>query len=695
MRVFELARELQTTSKELLEQLRAADVDVKNHMSAIADEVAEKFRSAKQAPPPAPAPAAPPPAKTAAAPERPQQKTPPPAKRPPAERTGPPPAPPAAPPPPAAPAPGGRVVTVRGPIVVREFAGLLGMKPNQLIAELMLMNVLASINEKLDIKTAQQVAEKHGFTLEHERKTETHPMPAAQPEESEQDRPEDMAPRPSVVTFMGHIDHGKTSLLDRIRKTAVAKHEAGGITQHIGAYTVEHNGHLITFLDTPGHAAFTAMRARGANLTDIAVIVIAADDGVMPQTEEAIKHAQAAGTTLMVAINKTDLPAANPDQVRRQLQAAGLTPEEWGGDLICCEVSAQTGAGIGHLLEMLLLQAEILELKANPRPRAEGYVVEAQMESGMGPTAHLIVTRGTLRVGDAVVCGACWGRVKALINDHGAKVREALPSTPVKCMGLSAIPAAGEFFKVYPNERAARRLAEERAMELRNEHLAAPAHKTSLENLFERMEASRRLELKLVLKCDTRGSLEAIQQVLSEIQSEKVHINIILTGVGGITENDVLLASASDAIIIGFNVGKSEEVVRAAKREGVEIRLYSIIYNIADEIREAMTGLLAPELREKVLGRAEVRQVFPITKTGKIAGCLAVSGRLRARSKVRVKRNGDLLYEGAVLTLKRFQDEVGEVREGQECGVRLDNYSDFEPGDVLEFFEIEKIAAKL
>ncbi|MGI6086915.1 MAG: translation initiation factor IF-2 [Kiritimatiellia bacterium] len=703
MRVFELARELNVTSKELLERLRADGVEAKSHMSAIADEVAEKLRAAKAKKPAAPVP----PKASAPSPVEPVAAAP---SSPPLKQDAPPIKPPSAKPPPVKPKPAktlpveresqsaptqvGRIVTVRGPIVVREFAELLGMKPNQLIAELMMMNVLASINEKLDIKTAQQVAEKHGLILEHERKPEAHPSPAA-PEEVEEDRPEDLKPRPPVVTFMGHIDHGKTSLLDRIRKTAVASREAGGITQHIGAYTVEHNGNLITFLDTPGHAAFTAMRARGANLTDIAVIVIAADDGIMPQTEEAIKHAQAAGTTLMVAINKMDLPTARPDNVRRQLQAAGLTPEEWGGDLICCEVSAQTGAGIDNLLEMLLLQAEMLDLKANPSPRAEGYVVEAQMETGMGPTAHLIVTRGTLRVGDIVVCGCCWGRVKALINARGAKVRQALPSTPVKCMGLSAIPPAGEFFKVYPNERAARQLAEQRAMDQRDAQLAAPARKTSLENLFERMEASRRLELKLVLKCDTRGSLEAIQHVLSEIQSDKVHINIILTGVGGITENDVLLASASDAIIIGFNVGKSEEVVRAAKREGVEIRLYSIIYNIADEIREAMTGLLAPELREKTLGRAEVRQVFPITKTGKIAGCLVVSGRVRARSKVRVKRNGELLYEGAVLTLKRFQDEVGEVREGQECGVRLDNYSEFEPGDVLEFFEIEKIAAKL
>lgn len=492
MRVFELARELNVTSKELLERLRADGVEAKSHMSAIADEVAEKLRAAKAKKPAAPVP----PKASAPSPVEPVAAAP---SSPPLKQDAPPIKPPSAKPPPVKPKPAktlpveresqsaptqvGRIVTVRGPIVVREFAELLGMKPNQLIAELMMMNVLASINEKLDIKTAQQVAEKHGLILEHERKPEAHPSPAA-PEEVEEDRPEDLKPRPPVVTFMGHIDHGKTSLLDRIRKTAVASREAGGITQHIGAYTVEHNGNLITFLDTPGHAAFTAMRARGANLTDIAVIVIAADDGIMPQTEEAIKHAQAAGTTLMVAINKMDLPTARPDNVRRQLQAAGLTPEEWGGDLICCEVSAQTGAGIDNLLEMLLLQAEMLDLKANPSPRAEGYVVEAQMETGMGPTAHLIVTRGTLRVGDIVVCGCCWGRVKALINARGAKVRQALPSTPVKCMGLSAIPPAGEFFKVYPNERAARQLAEQRAMDQRDAQLAAPARKTSLENLL-------------------------------------------------------------------------------------------------------------------------------------------------------------------------------------------------------------------
>ncbi len=710
MRVFELAKELKLTSKELLERLREAGAEVTSHMSSVTDEDAQKMRdsllkppvpkaekpakpkSAAKASPPAAESVKPVPVKAAvktAAPTKPKLDAKPAPVPPPKKEK-------ARAPETDAPQTGSdKVITVRGAIIVRDFAELLGLKPNQLIADLMMMNVLASINEKLDIKTAQQIAEKHGFTLEYERKPETRLPSKKKIEEPEEDRAEDLLPRPPVVTFMGHIDHGKTSLLDHIRQSSVAKREAGGITQHIGAYMIRYNGQWITFLDTPGHAAFTAMRARGADLTDIAIIVIAANDGIMPQTEEAIKHAQAAGTTLMIAINKIDLPTADPDMVKRQLQSAGLPPEEWGGETICCEVSASTGEGIDNLLEMLLLQAEMLELKANANRRAEGYIVEAQMEAGMGPTVNLIVTRGTLKVGDTIVCGPCWGRVKALINDQGVKVKKAGPSTPVKCMGLSNIPSAGEMFTVYSDERAARQLAESRAENERRTALALPTRKTSLENLFERMAESERLELKLILKCDTRGSVEAVQQVLTEIQSSKVHVNTILAGVGSITENDVLLASASDAIIIGFNVSRTEEVVRAAKREGVEVRLYSIIFQIADEIREAMTGLLAPELREKVLGRAEVRQVFPITKTGKIAGCLMVQGRVRSNSKVRVLRNNELLYEGAVATLRRFQDEVREVREGQECGIRLDNYSDFEPGDFLEFFEVEKIAAKL
>jgi len=588
-----------------------------------------------------------------------------------------------------------RTILFKGPIVVRDLAERLGLKPNQLIAELMMMNVFAAINERLEIKTVQQIAEKHGFIIEHEKKVaEARPLPELPREEEEIDRPEDLEARPPVVTFLGHIDHGKTSLLDRIRHTAVAKGEAGGITQHIGAYTVEHRGKKITFLDTPGHAAFTAMRARGANLTDIAVIIIAADDGVMPQTEEAIKHAQAAKTTIMVAINKMDLPGANPDRVKKQLQAIGLTPEEWGGEIICVEVSALTGKNMDHLLEMILLQAEMMELKANPRAKARGYVIEAQMEPGMGPIANLLVMRGALSVGDAIICGPYWGRVKALINDHGIKVRKATPGVPVRCMGLSGVPKPGEAFQYIADDSLARELAEQRLNDMHDAQIVAPK-KASLETIFSKMAEDQRLELRLILKCDTQGSLEAILKMLDEIKSEKVSVSIILAAVGNVTENDVMLASASNAIIFGFNVSKEAGVAAAEKKEGVETRLYGIIYDILDQIKEAMSGMLKPEMKEKYVGRAEVRQVFAIAKRDRVAGCLTVNGRIKASCKARVKRGGDVLYEGAVSSLKRFQDQVGEVREGQECGIQLDNFNDFEPGDLIEFFEIEKIPQKL
>jgi len=586
----------------------------------------------------------------------------------------------------------GTVVRVKGSAVVRDLAERLNIRPNQLIAELMKMNVLASINERIDINVARKIAEKHGFTLEHEKRTDRKPI-LRTPEEDEHeeaDRDEDLMPRPPVVTFLGHVDHGKTSLLDKIRDTSVVDDEFGGITQHIGAYTVEVSGRRITFLDTPGHAAFTAMRARGANLTDIAVVVIAADDGIMPQTQEAIRHVQAADVPMMIAINKTDLPTANVGQVKQQLQAANLAPEEWGGSTICCEVSAETGAGLDHLLEMILLQADILELKANPEKRAKGYVIEARLEPGMGPTTHMLVTRGTLKVGDMVLCGSHFGRVRALINDHGVKVKAATPSMPIKCLGLSGVPEAGAEFTVYANEKSARQLANGSRQRTKAESLSAP-RKASLDNLFEQMLENDRIELKLVLKADTQGSVEAITHALEEIKSDKVSLNILLGGTGNITGNDVMLASASNAIVMGFHVGKESGVDAAAKHEGVEIRLHQIIYEMLDEVKAAMLGLLDPEISEKLLGHAEIRQVFSLSRRGKVAGCLVVDGVARAGAKVRVKRGKEVLYEGGIMTLKHFQDDVPEVREAQECGVRLTSFSDFEEGDVIEFYDLEKI----
>jgi translation initiation factor IF-2 len=559
-------------------------------------------------------------------------------------------------------------------------------------------NVFATLNDRIEFPVAQEVARHFGFALEHERKDiEHHQAPRRKDEEDaedELDRPGDRVPRPPVVTFLGHVDHGKTSLLDRIRNAAVAKGEAGGITQHIGAYTVEVTGKKITFLDTPGHAAFTAMRARGANLTDIAVIIVAADDGIMVQTKEAIQHARAAKVAIMVAINKVDLPTANPERVRRQLQAEGLSPEEWGGETICCEVSAQTGQGVEHLLEMILLQADMQELKANPTRRARGYVIEARLEPGMGPTANLLVKSGSLKVGDVLLSGQHCGRVRALINDHGAQVKAAGPSTPVKCLGLPGVPEAGAEFRVFAKERAARALAEQATERTKREQVQAPK-KASLEELFTQLKASEKLALKLVVKADTQGSIEAIRHALRDIKSEKVSMEMVLDATGNITVNDVMLASASNAVIMGFHVAKEPGVEAQARHEGVEIRLHSIIYELIDEVREAMTGLLAPQYKETVMGRASVRRVFEISKGGRVAGCLVVQGNVTPRYRVRVKRGDAVVFQGAVSSLKHFTDSVAEVKESQECGIRLDGYSDYTENDVLEFYTLEEMKQTL
>jgi translation initiation factor IF-2 len=688
MRVHELAKELNVPSKDLLEKFHSLGIELKNHMAAVTPEQVEMIRKAVPvaagAPAHEPEHAAPAAARKKAAPPPEPVAAPAPAEPP--------------PPPPPPPPPEKKTILVRGAVIVKEFAEQLGMKPNQLIAELMTMNVFASMNERIDLKIAQQLADKHGCLLEHEKKPVEHKPPPPKPVEKESelaaDRPDEMMTRPPIVTFLGHVDHGKTSLLDKIRNAHVAQKEHGGITQHIGAYTVQYRDHSITFLDTPGHEAFTAMRARGANITDIAVLVIAADDGIMPQTREAIQHAKAADVTILAAINKIDLRAANVDRVKRQLQQEGLTPEDWGGELICCPVSATTGDGIDHLLEMIILQSEMLELKANPGRRAEGYVIEARLEPGMGPTATLLVSRGTLQVGDAIACGLCWGRVKALINDRGIKVRTAGPSSAVKCLGLTGVPEPGVEFKIFPNDRPARELAEQRQAEKRKLELVQP-RRASLEDLLRAPAATEVCELPIVLKTDVQGSLEAIQHSLGGIRSEKVTLKIILAGVGNITGNDVLLATASKAIIIGFHVGVEDGVASMAKREGVEIRLYNIIYELLDEVRDAMTGLLEPLVKENVIGHAEIRQVFDLTKRGNVAGCMIVDGRATSRSRLRLKRGGEVLFVGQVGSLKRFQNDASEVREGQECGIRLDGYTDIREGDIIELYEVEKVAQQL
>jgi translation initiation factor IF-2 len=599
---------------------------------------------------------------------------------------------------PAVPAP--KVLYVKGHVVVKEFAEMLGVKPNVLITELMRLNIFASIAMKIEFKIAEKVAEKFGFVLEHEKKATT-PPPQPKPEpkpEGAADAQDDLRPRPPVVTFMGHVDHGKTSLLDFIRKAHVAAGEDGGITQHIGAYQVEHQGRLITFLDTPGHEAFTAMRARGANLTDIAVIVIAADDGIMPQTKEAIQHAQAAKVAMIMAINKCDLRTANPDRVKRQLQQMGLAPEDWGGEIICCPVSATTGAGMDHLLEMILLQADVLELRANPRRKAQGYVIESRLEAGMGPTANVLVTNGTLELNDAIVSGSSWGRIKAMINDQGNKVRTAGPSAAVKILGLTSVPAPGSEFHVYKHDREARQVAEERAAAQRLMDLAGEAEPLvplTLDELLQEKAGSDKSTLNLILKTDVLGSLEAIRNSLEGIKSEKVELAIIGTGAGNITVNDVLLASASKAVILGFHVGKDAGVGAEAKRKGVEIRLYSIIYEMLDDVKSLMTGMLAPILKEHVNGHAAIRQIFDMGKRGKVAGCMCMKGKVTLKGRARVKRKDEVLYEGKIQTLRRFQNEASEVREGQECGIVLDRFSNFAEGDVIESYEIEKVAQEL
>jgi translation initiation factor IF-2 len=598
-------------------------------------------------------------------------------------------------------------------ISVKELAGKLEVKPNQLIASLMKSGVFASITQSLDKATAARLAEEFGFSVLTE-KPKPKPPPAPKPEPKADDASEDGASaktkkkkpkknkkgekkspsvgsvtRPPVVTFMGHVDHGKTSLLDKIRKTNVVRGEAGGITQHIGAYTVDVNGKEITFLDTPGHAAFTAMRARGADLTDIVVIVISAEEGFKPQTEEAIKHALDADVTLMVAVNKIDLPNANPDRVYTDMQKADLAPEAWGGEIVAVPVSAETGEGLDELLEMILLQAEILELEANPSEKASGYVIESELEKGMGPTASVLVTEGTLHSGDVILCGETFGKLKALIDDKGVRVKEAPPSHAVKLMGLNDVPTPGDRFEVFASEKEARARSEEISEENRVSSLQGPERGASLDDLFAQAGLDDVEQLNVLLKCDVKGSQEAIIGALQEIKSEKVRLNFVGKGIGPINENDVLLATASSAIIIGFNVAKENVAVKAAKAEGVEIRLYDIIYELVDEVRAAMLGLLQPVQEERVIATAEIRAMFKLRKKGNVAGCIVTSGRIRANSRARVLRGSDIIYQGAISTLKRFQDEVKEVGNGQECGIKLQNFDEFEVGDVVEVYVTE------
>lgn len=596
----------------------------------------------------------------------------------------------------------GEIITVKPPIVVRELAEQLKRKPFQLIADLMELNVFANVNQAIDEEVAKKICRKYGFRFEVEKRERGSGIvhaPVKKVELDIEDKVEDLRPRAPVVTIMGHVDHGKTTLLDVIRKSDVVAGEAGGITQHIGAYTIsfphpERKNELqqITFLDTPGHAAFSSMRARGANVTDIVVLVVAATDGVMPQTIEALNHALAAKAEIIVAVNKCDDPNANPMKVRQQLQEKGLVCEEWGGKTLFVDVSARTKQGVDKLLEAVLLQAEIMELKANPNRRAKGNVIESGLEPG-GPTATVLIRKGTLRLGDIVICGQYYGKVRALINEENKRLKEAGPSVAVKLLGLNGIPEAGLEFSVVEDEKEARELAEKRAMEARALGQETRA-KVTLENLFATMTSNAAKTLKIVVKADTQGSVEAIVEALKKIESDKVSLEVIHSAVGTITESDVSLASASSAVILGFHTRIDNGVSDEAKREGVQIKLYAIIYELIDQVKEAMAGLLDPILKDVVAGSAEVRKIFDLSKGGLVAGCMVTTGRI-VRGKVRVMRRKGLIYEGVTQSLRRFQDEVNEVRAGMECGIRLDGFGDFQIGDTIECYTVERLAQKL
>ncbi|HET7177793.1 MAG TPA: translation initiation factor IF-2, partial [Solirubrobacterales bacterium] len=574
---------------------------------------------------------------------------------------------------------------------VREVGELLGLGSAEVIKKLMTMGEMATLTQTLSDDTIKAIAD------EYDRKIEIVTAAQEEPEEPEfEDSEESLAARPPVVTIMGHVDHGKTSLLDAIRETEVAAGEAGGITQHIGAYQVHHDGRTITFLDTPGHAAFTAMRARGAKVTDIAVVVVAADDGVMPQTKEAIDHARAADVPILIAVNKIDKEGAQPERVRSELASDGLNPEEWGGETVYCDVSAKTREGLDNLLDMILLVSELEELGANPDAPASGTVIESQLDPGRGPVVSILVQRGTLRVGDALVAGPRWGRVRAMHDFTGDRVEAARPGTPVEVLGFDGVCEAGELVRGVENDRRARQLAQERANRLKTEALARrQARKVSLEEVFSRAQEGEIKQLDIVLKADVAGSLEALQDEIAKVPQERVGIDIIHSQTGGINESDVMLASASDAIIIGFNVRPLADARRAAEREGVDVRTYSVIYKVTEDLRNAMEGMLEAVEVEETLGEAEVKQTFKASKVGRIAGCVVSEGKVSRDASVRLIREGTVIWEGRLGSLRRFKDDVQEVEQGQECGIVLDGYADVKEGDVLELYKTKQVEQTL
>jgi translation initiation factor IF-2 len=584
-----------------------------------------------------------------------------------------------------------RVIRISEVITVGELARAMGVKAGEVIKKLMDAGMMATINQVLDVDTASLIASDFEYNVEN---VAFDAESVLEVEHEAQARDESFESRPPVITIMGHVDHGKTSLLDAIRETNVTAGEAGGITQHIGAYSVDVHGRRVTFLDTPGHEAFTAMRARGARVTDIVVLVVAADDGVMPQTVEAINHARAANVPILVAINKIDKPEANLDRIKQNLADYGLVAEDWGGDTICAPVSAKTKEGIAHLLEMLLLQADVLELKANPAKLARGTIVEARLDRGRGPVATVLVQEGTLKVGEPFVCGGQYGRVRAMVDDKGRKVQSAGPSTPVEILGLQGVPEAGNPFVAVTDEATARQVAEHRRGKQREADLVKTA-KVSLEDLYQQIQAGDVKELDVVLKADVQGSVEALTEALSRLSTDEARLNILHASVGGITESDVLLASASNAVVIGFNVRPESKATEVAEREGVDVRLYTVIYDAINDVRDAMEGLLEPTLREKTVGRAEIRQVFSIPSFGVVGGSFVTDGKITRNAAVRLVRDHKVVYTGKVASLRRFKDDAREVASGYECGIGLENYADLKAGDIIEAYEMERVARRL
>ncbi len=583
-----------------------------------------------------------------------------------------------------------KIIRIEEGISVSALSQALGIKAGEIIKRLIPLGIMATVNQQVDPDTASLVAEEHGYKVEHTAFKEEQILVEPEAHASAAN----LTPRAPVVTVMGHVDHGKTSILDVIRKSNVAEGEAGGITQHIGAYEVRVPKGSITFLDTPGHEAFTEMRARGAQVTDIVVLVVAADDGIMPQTIEAISHAKAAGVPIIVAINKIDKPEAQPDRVKQSLTEHGLVPEEWGGDVICINTSAKTKKGVDQLLDMILLQAEVLELKADPTLRAKGAVIEAWLEKGRGPTATVLIQEGTLNEGDIVVCGLYEGKVRAMFDAAGKKLKEAGLSKPVAIIGLSGVPNAGDEMVAVSDERSAKLVSEQRRQKDRERGMARPAH-VSLEDLSKQIIEGEPKELPVILKADVHGSAEAVSDALQKLSTDQVKLNVIHMGVGGITEHDVMLASASNAVVLGFNVVPDSKARQAAERENIDVRNYRIIYEMIDEVRKAMEGLLAPEEKEVAIGQAEVREVFKITKVGTIAGCHVVQGKIQRNALVRLLRDQTIVFEGKLSSLKRFKDDAKEVAEGYECGIGIENFNDLKVGDIIDAYVIERKASKL